>query len=369
MKKNVLVFPCGSEIGLEVHRSLKYVKDFDLYGASSVDDHGKFVYERYISGVPQVEDDGFIQRLELIIKKYDIDFVIPAHDSVVVKLAQNREALSATIITSSAETCEIARSKRKTYELLEGIIRTPRIFDDGDELQFPVFLKPEVGQGSKGTFKADNKDDLDYALRLNSTLMILEYLPGDEYTVDCFTDKEGALLFAQPRTRSRVSNGISVNSTLTYGEEFQVIARKINEVLQFRGVWFFQVKRNADGELVLLEIAPRVAGTMALSRMLGVNLPLLSLYDAGDTPVQILKNNFSLTIDRALDTKFALDISYTNVYIDFDDTIVLDEKPNFLNPYSNPTASLTSKTGIPLLLSTSFLSANESSINIESGSI
>ena len=50
--KNVLVFPCGSEIGLEIHNSLKYSKDFKLYGGSSVDDHGKFVYENYISGHP-----------------------------------------------------------------------------------------------------------------------------------------------------------------------------------------------------------------------------------------------------------------------------------------------------------------------------
>ena len=46
--KNVLVFPCGSEIGLEIHNALKYSKDFNLFGGSSVDDHGKYVYKNYI---------------------------------------------------------------------------------------------------------------------------------------------------------------------------------------------------------------------------------------------------------------------------------------------------------------------------------
>jgi hypothetical protein len=57
------------------------------------------------------------------------------------------------------------------------------------------------------------------------------------------------------------------------------LANKINKKLHFRGVWFFQVKENINGDLSLLEIAPRVAGTMALSRLKGVNLPLMSLFD------------------------------------------------------------------------------------------
>jgi hypothetical protein len=46
---NVLVFPCGSEIGLELHRSLKDIRFVNLFGASSVSDHGEFVI-RIIAG-------------------------------------------------------------------------------------------------------------------------------------------------------------------------------------------------------------------------------------------------------------------------------------------------------------------------------
>ncbi len=35
--KNILVFPCGSEIALEVHRSLQYSTHFHLIGANSID--------------------------------------------------------------------------------------------------------------------------------------------------------------------------------------------------------------------------------------------------------------------------------------------------------------------------------------------
>lgn len=39
MKSKVLVFPCGSEIGLEIHNSLKWSTHIDLWGGSSVNDH------------------------------------------------------------------------------------------------------------------------------------------------------------------------------------------------------------------------------------------------------------------------------------------------------------------------------------------
>jgi hypothetical protein len=52
--KKILVFPCGSEIALEVHRALKDQKDIELIGASSVDDHGKFVFDNYIGGIPMI---------------------------------------------------------------------------------------------------------------------------------------------------------------------------------------------------------------------------------------------------------------------------------------------------------------------------
>lgn len=79
-----------------------------------------------------------------------------------------------------------------------------------------------------------------------------------------------------------------------------------------------------------MEIAPRVAGTMALCRMQGVNLPLLSLYDAMGRDITILKNNFEIEIDRALAAKFKIDMQYETVYVDLDDTIILDSGHNYL---------------------------------------
>ena len=60
MVKNILIFPCGSEIALELKRALGFSVHFKLFGASSIHDHGEYVFENYIHGLPFVEDDDFI---------------------------------------------------------------------------------------------------------------------------------------------------------------------------------------------------------------------------------------------------------------------------------------------------------------------
>lgn len=160
--------------------------------------------------------------------------------------------------------------------------------------------------------------------------VLTEYLPGPEYTVDCFTDRRGTLRFVGPRSRDRISNGISVHTSLVQDEtqEFRHFADAINHAIAFRGAWFFQVKKDLDGQLTLLEIASRLGGSSAIHRALGVNFALLSVFDAFDVDVDILANNYEVELDRALDTRFQTHFPYSVVYIDLDDTIVVNGKVN-----------------------------------------
>ena len=259
--KNVLVFPCGSEIGLEINRALAYSTHFTLFGGNSVDDHGRYVYKNYINDLPFIDAPDFIDKINKVIELYKIDFVIPAHDSAILKMAENENIIKATIITSNIETCRICRSKSKTYEIFKKIIPTPKIYDITKKMDYPVFLKPDVGQGAKGTYKVNTKEEVDFYYKIDPSLIPLEYLPGKEYTIDCFTDRNGNLLFAEGRERTRINNGISVNSKQIKNPQFQQYAELINEKLSFQGAWYYQVKERINGEMVLMEIAPRIAGT------------------------------------------------------------------------------------------------------------
>lgn len=328
MKKNILVFPCGSEIGLDIYSSVCYSTYFHLIGGSSVDDHGKFVYEDYIPNIPFANTEEFIPTLAKIVKERGIDAIYPAMDIVITILKEHESELGCRVIASPVETTEICLSKELTYKTFYGCIRIPKVYDAKviapDE--FPVFAKPKIGYGAKGTKKLNNQEEVDNFVKGKDGLLIVEYLPGEEFTVDCFTDKEGKLLYCAARKRNRVKDGISVNTYFVEEQqEFNQIAELLNTKINFRGAWFYQVKRDKEGELCLLEIASRLGGSSLLSRAVGVNFALLSLFDAFDYKVSVFKNDYKVELDRALENRYKTDLEYDSVYCDYDDCLILDK--------------------------------------------
>lgn len=325
---NVLVFPCGSEIALEVHRSLSTQKDINLIGVSSVDDHGMFVFDNYISNAPYINDNNFINFFQDIVNKYDIDFIYPCMDIIINHFINNQDKFNCKIISSPKETVNICTSKLKTYNKLKDVVLVPNVLTKGNITEYPVFSKPEIGASSRGTVKINNYRDLEYWTNVYPNNLLLEYLPGDEYTIDCFTDKKRNLLFVGPRKRNRITNGISVCTTIVKDPKLFELATKLNNELTFNGSWFFQVKKNNLGEYCLMEISSRFGGSSVIHRLLGVNFSYLNILNELYDNIQIIFNDFNIQFDRSLDIKTKIDLNYNNVYIDFDDTIIVNNKIN-----------------------------------------
>lgn len=109
-------------------------------------------------------------------------------------------------------------------------------------------------------------------------MLLMEYLQGDEYSVDCLAD-EGRLVCAVPRKK---------DVSLGYGQVIDVredvIATVTDLAKDFRlnGIFNAQFKEGNSG-LRLLEINPRMSGGIAMSCLAGPNLPYLALqgFDQG----------------------------------------------------------------------------------------
>lgn len=342
-KIGVLVFPAGEINSIELHDALSTCVNIRLFGASSVDRHGEFIFKNYISGIPTISDSSFLTVFNNIIDEKKIDVVIPTHDDVALFLAKIQKFFHAKVLTADYETAEICRDKKRTYEIFEDFSFCPQIYYDLS--QFPVFIKPRKGQGGVNAKLLLKEADIPTNVNMED-YVICEYLPGQEMTVDCFTDCEGHLQAVLPRSRQRVFGGVSVRSTKEHlTQEIREIAEAINEKLDFLGLWYFQVRQGKDGRFKLLEVSMRCAGTMCLSRALGVNLPLLSVYAAMGKKTQILENNYALMVDRTLISRYKTDLQYHSVYIDLDDTILINNKVHlgvlyFLYQCSNNRKSL-----------------------------
>jgi len=332
-KRKVLIFPGGTEIGLEIWKSLRYCKEVSLCSAgNNTSNHAPYVFRENFF-IPDVHESGWLETLSTTIEQHQIDYVFPAHDDVILALAQNADKIPAGIISSPLSTCLICRSKARTYEKFRNLLPVPRTFDKGSDVdRFPVFVKPDIGQGSKFALKVENLVTLEVLMRDNPDLVVSEYLPGKEYTVDCFTDRRKGLLFCGGRERIRVKAGISMDCkpvcNASMATKFRDAAKVISKELEFYGAWFFQLKIDSFGVLKLLEIAPRISGTMATVRVSGVNFAMLSIYEKEGVDIEIMRNDCQVHIDRALVNRYSHDIKYSTVYVDLDDTLIIDDKLN-----------------------------------------
>ncbi len=260
MKHNILVFPCATQLGVEQYHSLKYNKNFNLIGAA----HNKSdnLYKNYTQLKYSLEDPNLIHELQQIVSSKKIDIILPSHDEVLYILSNS--PLANILTGSPKDTIEICRFKSKTYKKLttnpdlKNRVPHYKIISSG-------FLKPDKGQGSRGVMKVE------------TPYLNCEFLPGKEYTVDCFTDLNGSLIYTNPRLRQTILNGISEVTNNVNNPEFTDIAEKINKTIKFCGSWFFQMKEDSDGYLKFMEIAPRIGGGSNINRLNGVNLTLSDL--------------------------------------------------------------------------------------------
>ncbi|WP_299270997.1 ATP-grasp domain-containing protein [uncultured Psychrosphaera sp.] len=330
-KKNVLIFPAGSEIGIEIFNSLKYNHHFELFGASGKSDHASYMYQEnyYFESDLFIDDVKFVDRFNELLTRWNIKFVIPTHDSISYFLATVRHKINAEIVTSSEQANEIARFKNITYDVFKKYDFCPQVFNFTQKLNYPVYLKPTDSQGGKGNSLIRNEVELSNYTELADSSVLCEFLPGKEYSVDCFTDFNGDLVFIGPRTRERVKIGISFRSeSVPLTENINYIANIINSELQPNGAWFFQIKKDVNDRWKLLEVATRQASTMGLYRANGVNFALLSLFNAQGISVSIINNKHNVSLDRYLGNRFKVKVEYNKIYIDLDETLIADGMVN-----------------------------------------
>jgi hypothetical protein len=67
---------------------------------------------------------------------------------------------------------------------------------------------------------------------------------------------------------------------------------------------------------------------MGLSRNLGINFPLLTLFTFWNYDVSIIDNGYDIMLDRALYSAYKVDFTYDHVYVDFDDVIIIKGSVN-----------------------------------------
>ncbi len=262
--------------------------------------------------VPAGTNESYIPRMREIAAAESVDVILPLTTAELQPLTSARESFDAAVMVSQPEPLKIANNKGRLYQYLEehDFKTAPQYRRVSTKDQFveavhalgypdqPVCFKPPVSSGMRGfrilddtidrfdRFLSDKPDNavttLDEVLPILTSaetfpdLAVMEYLPGKEYSVDVLAmgEEVGPVI---PRTRERTRAGITFEGVVEHNDELLEAATGICQGLGLEYNINLQFRYNSEGNPRLIEINPRIAGTIVMCVGAGANLPYLAV--------------------------------------------------------------------------------------------
>ncbi|MDD4249026.1 MAG: ATP-grasp domain-containing protein, partial [Methanosarcina sp.] len=265
---------------------------------------GKYLCDQFYR-IKRPNDPQYLLDLLHICEKENVDVVLPQNTAELAVLAKNKskfEKAGTKVAVSSEKSIEFANDKYKLMELAKKIgVPTAEynLAKDFDELLDyskkigwpgkPIVIKPPQSNGMRGVRIIDESVDLKKMLYtekptniftkmehlktvLGDTfppLMIMEYLPHEEYTVDILGSSSPVII---PRKRDLIKSGITFEGTVEKNEQIIEYSEILSRELKLQYAFGFQFKMDENKVPKLLESNPRVQGTMILSTFAGANI-------------------------------------------------------------------------------------------------
>ena len=265
-----------------------------------------------IKAVPNSDSESYLELINGIIKKYLITDIIPLIDSEVLFLSNNREQFSSRgirlWISRSGNLNEII-NKELCYRLTTDESPKSALISNVDEIdnllsefgypENPVVVRPSSGPNGSGKgFRIIVKEyDLCYEMFYRSLpsrriakehlkqvmnngnvyalppLLLSEYLPGEEYSCYVLADR-GIMLKCGIHLKLSYQGGTTNTGTAVFvqNEQIEKFCRLICQKLNLDLLNNIQVKLNFLEEPKLIEVNPRIAGTILLSEKSGLRL-------------------------------------------------------------------------------------------------
>ena len=258
--------------------------------------------------VPFAEDAAYLDEIDALVERYEIDVVLPQTTRETMVLAGHpKAAVSERAKEANDKVFLLDESDQEDLNTPDWSVSSGWDFASMCKVlgypSNPIVVKPPVSNGSRGV-RVLTPDPITTDEYLNERpgnpqislerfleivkddmprLLVMEYLPGREWTVDCFRGER--MFVAVPRIRHAIRSGITFETEVVRHPELEDQCRRLAEALDLKYAFGFQFKEDADGVPNILECNPRIQGTMVASLFAGVNIPWLAVRErSGDLP-------------------------------------------------------------------------------------
>ncbi|GJL78547.1 MAG: carbamoyl phosphate synthase [Nitrospinaceae bacterium] len=170
------------------------------------------------------------------------------------------------------ETIEICHDKQKLADFFkENHIPSPLM--GKAQSGFPLIAKPRRGEGSKNHFMIENPRDLEFYADKFPDHVIQQYVQGQEYTVDWFSDKSGKPLLVVPRERLAIRGGEVMVSRIRMDSKIIESVRQVGLRLNLKGPANLQGICPPGGELLFTDINLRFGSGSGHTIAAGGDIP------------------------------------------------------------------------------------------------
>jgi carbamoyl-phosphate synthase large subunit len=217
------------------------------------------------TGVPLIDDPGYIPALERLCEQHGVGAVLPLTDLDIELLARAREDGRLPALLPSSEVARATYDKYKAHLLLtrHSLPSPPTALpsEDLDALSYPVMVKPRRGSGARSIHLAhDPAQARFFADYVPEPTMVQRAMNGPELSIDCLGDLEGRCLNAIPRTMLESRGGESIKGQVVRDEELIELGRRTMEALRIRGPATIQVFRDPEIGLGITDVNTRFGG-------------------------------------------------------------------------------------------------------------
>lgn len=248
------------------------------------------------------DDAGYVRDIVRLWKTHDYDLIMPFGNTSCFAVSKHGEYLVKNGVNHMApdfETFKTAHDKFKMTEFCEkNGIGVPRVFSTYDSndvreianhVQYPVVIKAKSGVGVfTGLRYANNKNELiqgyeDISAQTADTgafnydqPLIQEFIPGIIHDV-CSLTARGAVVALLTQIRQimyPIYGGVGAVNLTTDNPELGNVARHLLESLSWHGPAQIEFKYDSrDKKYKLIELNPKLWGTLDLSIRAGINFP------------------------------------------------------------------------------------------------
>jgi len=309
--QNILITNASSHTLLSTVYSLRMGLECKIFTISKkIDPIAEYLSDKHFT----LEKENYISKIIEICKKENINVLVPLSIKERIEFMENIDLFNnenIKIISSSAISIKNTENKLWFFKECEKLgIPTPKHFvvktytelkKRAEELGYPkkkVVIKPVISSGSRGLRILNKKIDykiLFYKTRAENVeirlsnlkdilgehfeeLLVCEYLPGEEFTIDCLNVKNR--FEAIPRTRIEIKHGLTHVGAMTKNKTLIDYSKKLAEELNLTTVFGFQFKEDKNGTLKAIDCNPRIQGTMIMSTLAGGNIIAASVLNA-----------------------------------------------------------------------------------------